>query len=211
MSFIIVKFGYNLTRIFGINCIIATLLDAIKEKTLKDVQRFLKSKEDSFIKEKKANDKAINAINKQIDQLKEQQEVEKKKMEEKKLEEGKENDQEPPVKEEKKASKKEDKKGKKAQEVKPEDKFEIEKLALIKKKEDIEKRNSIMDNKIKKIGEESTRISSEGFLKIIDLQDKNEERKYLKTKTDQYANTVLNEKSFFEVLIIKVDGNLKRK
>ena len=209
MSFIIVKFGYNLTRIFGTNCIVATLLDAIKEKTLKDVQKFLKSKEDSFVKERKGNEKSITAINKQIDQLKEQQEEEKKKNEEKKQEEGKENDQEPPAKEEKKASKKEDKKGKKMQEVKPEDKFEAEKLILLKKKEDIEKRNLIIEEKIKKIGEETLRVSAEGFLKYVDLQDKNEERKYLKTKTDQYANTILTEKSFFDVLIIKIDGELK--
>lgn len=50
MSFIIVKFGEGLERIFSTNCIVSTLVDAIKDKTMKDMIKFIKTKDDFFTK-----------------------------------------------------------------------------------------------------------------------------------------------------------------
>ena len=51
MSYISVKFGYNQSKLFSINCQIAPLLDAIHDESFKEMAKLLKEKEDFFSKE----------------------------------------------------------------------------------------------------------------------------------------------------------------
>jgi hypothetical protein len=48
MSFILVKYGYNDSRVFNINCNTAPLMDAINERACRAILKTLKSKQTEF-------------------------------------------------------------------------------------------------------------------------------------------------------------------
>jgi mannose/fructose/N-acetylgalactosamine-specific phosphotransferase system component IID len=49
--FISVQYGYNQAKLYNINCQIAPLLDAIHEGCYKDMQKYMKKREEFFNKE----------------------------------------------------------------------------------------------------------------------------------------------------------------
>ena len=51
MSFISVNFGYNQSKLFGTNCEIAPLMDAIHDECFKEMRQKLVDREEFFNKE----------------------------------------------------------------------------------------------------------------------------------------------------------------
>ena len=67
--YIEVEFGYKQSRLFNINCLTAPLIDAVNERSIKDMQSLLKQKEDGFKKDIAALAKREAAIVKRLEKL----------------------------------------------------------------------------------------------------------------------------------------------
>lgn len=76
-----------------------------------------------------------------------------------------------------------------------EEKKEKERQLLNKKMEEVKDKITKLEAKLELIQKTTDRLAEEAKAdKVLDLEDKNGERKYVKTKADQYANTFLSEK-----------------
>lgn len=76
-----------------------------------------------------------------------------------------------------------------------EEKKEKERQLLNKKMEEVKDKITKLEAKLELIQKTADRLAEEAKAdKVLDLEDKNGERKYVKTKADQYANTFLSEK-----------------
>jgi len=69
MSYISVQFGYNQNKLFNINCQIDPLLDSIHDGCYKEMQKFMKKREEFFNKEIAAFKKKETNLLKKMERL----------------------------------------------------------------------------------------------------------------------------------------------
>ncbi|EAR84685.2 hypothetical protein TTHERM_00636870 (macronuclear) [Tetrahymena thermophila SB210] len=194
---ILVLFGYKQSKIFCIDCLTATLIDTIWLTCLKEINNNLKAKEDQHNKEKVALAKKISRHEARIIELDKLLKEEEEKLATETQTTGDKK---------KAAAKQEPKKeapkpGKKGKEVVPSNPLEAEKFELTK---DIEKsKESIVkyDEKLEKLKAAKQKIADieKNENLIVELFDKQGERKFVKTKADTIANTFLTDKNTYVV------------
>lgn len=112
-------------------------------------------------------------------------------------------------KDQKKGGKAEDKNEEGKAEPEQEEDYETKKERLEKKIEESKADLEICAQKIKMIKDVAKRYENQAdYPSVIDLIDSNEERKYIKTKKDIYANTYLTDKAGYDIVevIIPAEG-----
>ena len=239
MSFIIVNFGYKQSKILGINCQVAPLLDAAHKLAIADANKAMAAKEEQFNKlmedilnrQKTAQDRLEILNNPPPEEESKRREAAQRK---KKAEEEKEtsipNTTESqveipdPRQANKSPNKKEDAKTKKAAEEAK------KKAAEAKAKEEADKQPEVSQEEIRQQRIEAEKVQHEATIKEsnelldtigkkmiqlkkekqklnapmseFDLTDRAGDRKYLKTKMEEYANTVLAPKGQYSLVSI---------
>lgn len=219
----IVNFGYRQSQIYNIDCQVAPLIDLIQRQSHADINRLLSAKEALFNKEVTDLAKKAETIKHKIYLIENPPPPEEEKNEYGLRRRRKEETPPPPIEkpptppppkeEEKKKAKnetaakgkKDNKKQEEVKELTPEEikqqKLEAEKESYKKEIEDVKSQIDKYNDKIVLI-----RKSKEKFQdlpKEIDLIDSTGSRKFLKTRSEDQANLVLNQRTTYTLAIIR--------
>ena len=244
MSFIIVNFGYKQSKILGINCQVAPLLDAAHKLAIADANKAMASKEEQFNKlledivnrQKAAQDRLeiLNNPPPEDESKRQAARPPKKKPEEdaSAVNTTESKAEAPPVKEETKASpnKKMNAKEKKAaeeerkktlaaqakeepavpevsQEELKQQRIEAEKVTLDATIKESEVLLDSIGKKMIQLKKEKQKLNAP--MTEFDLTDRAGDRKYLKTKMEEYANTVLAPKGQYSLVSINEEQEIE--
>ena len=190
--FIMLYFGYKQSRIFTIDCLTATLMDCMLSNSLKDMLKLLAQKEEYLNREVSSIHKKLNVLDKKLEGVEKQikDEENKKASELAKEDKGKKGGKPTPAVK------------KKIDASNPLEKEKADILAEIEKtKENIGKYTEKVA-KLKGYKEKYAGLSNSGKEIVLELVDKQGERKFVKGKLDTIATTFLTDKGSYYLAIV---------
>jgi hypothetical protein len=208
--FAIVRFGYRQARVFNLNCQVAPLLDAIASQSTAEIKELLTAKSTQFAKEIEDLQRRTAAFTNKLEYL------ERPPPETERSAPVEEVKQPPPVEEvkakpdPKKEAAAKGKKDTKKQEVKeltPEElkqqKLNAEKEELRRQIAEAQQRMEVLQRKVEQIQQNLAKFAVNP--PDIDLQDVTGARKFLKTRKEESAVTLLNAKATYQLMKVVQD------
>ncbi len=194
--FILVLFGYRQSRIFTIDCLSASLIDAILDHSVKDMLKLVSEKEAQHQEELTLIEKThLAKIEKRLEEIKTKQK------EKEEHEPGHPESQES-VRQKEEKQKKEKGKGKNQAGQEDLDPLEAQRQELVKEQETLSSDLEKYKEKAEKCEEQRKRLQSLGEV-VVELVDSAGERKYVKTKAEQIANSYLADKGTYTLALVR--------
>lgn len=190
--FIMLLFGYKQNRIFTIDCLTATLMDCIWANALKDMDKLLAQKEESLGREGFHQQRKLAAAEKKVEGLEKQiKDEEAKKQAELSKEEKKKQAKNPPP-----AAKK------KADASNPLEKEKADAQAEVDKTKDNSNKYQDKLTKLRGFKEKFKTLGGNPNI-VLELVDKQGERKFVKGKLETMANSFLTDKGSYYLSVVK--------